>query len=188
MSDTVGKACEINEVSADTKAKILEFMRQRLLIQLKERGYTHELATLGVNAAGDVPYQALRLIETLNGVKAEEWFGALANSAVRVKNILQKNAKDMTDTDPDEALMTADAEKELCAELKRIDGPVREAVKVYDWAGLAKMLAELSPVIGKFFDGVMVMDKDEAVRNNRLALLRKCNDLLMTAGDLSVMA
>ena len=188
MSDTVGKACEINEVSADTKAKILEFMRQRLLIQLKERGYTHELATLGVNAAGDVPYQALRLIETLNGVKAEEWFGALANSAVRVKNILQKNAKDMTDTDPDEALMTADAEKELCAELKRIDGPVREAVKVYDWAGLAKMLAELSPVIGRFFDGVMVMDKDEAVRNNRLALLRKCNDLLMTAGDLSVMA
>ena len=188
MSDTVGKACEINEVSAETKAKILEFMRQRLLIQLKERGYTHELAILGVNAAGDVPYQALRLIETLNGVKAEEWFSALANSAVRVKNILQKNAKGITDNEPDEALMTADAEKELYAELKRIDGPVREAVKVYDWHELAKMLAELSPVIGRFFDGVMVMDKDEAVRNNRLALLRKCNDLLMTAGDLSVMA
>lgn len=188
MSDTVGKACEINEVSAETKAKILEFMRQRLLIQLKERGYTHELATLGVNAAGDVPYQALRLIETLNGVKAEEWFGALANSAVRVKNILQKNAKDTADNEPDESVMKADAEKELFAELKRIDEPVREAVKVYNWAGLAKMLAELSPVIGRFFDGVMVMDKDEAVKNNRLALLRKCNDLLMTAGDLSVMA
>ena len=107
---------------------------------------------------------------------------------MRVKNILQKNAKDMTENDPDESLMKADAEKELFAELKRIDAPVREAVKVYDWAGLAKMLAELSPVIGRFFDGVMVMDKDEAVRKNRLALLRKCNDLLMTAGDLSVMA
>ena len=50
------------------------------------------------------------------------------------------------------------------------------------------LLAELSPVIAAFFDGVMVMDKDEAVRNNRLALLGKCNELLMTAGDLSVMA
>ncbi|MBQ7221352.1 MAG: glycine--tRNA ligase subunit beta [Synergistaceae bacterium] len=188
MKDMVNESCRINEIDAETQARILEFVRQRLLIQLKERGYTHELATLGVNAAGDVPYQALRLIETLNTVKGEEWFGALANSAVRVKNILQKNAKSVPDAEPDEALMTVDAERELYAELGRLDAPVREAVRVYDWQGLAKMLAELSPVIAKFFDGVMVMDKDEAVRNNRLALLKKCNELFMTAGDLSVMA
>ena len=188
VSDMVNEACRINEVNEETKAKILEFVRQRLLIQLKERGYSHELATLGVNAAGDVPYQALRLIETLNSVKAEEWFGALANSAVRVKNILTKNAKSVPDAEPEEGLLKVDAERELYAELARISGAVDEAVKVYDWQGLAKMLAELSPVIAKFFDGVMVMDKDEAVRNNRLSLLKKCNALFMTAGDLSVMA
>ncbi|MBQ7543501.1 MAG: glycine--tRNA ligase subunit beta [Synergistaceae bacterium] len=188
VEDTVSEACRINEVSDEVKAKILEFMTQRLLIQLKERGYSHELATLGVNAAGRVPYQALRLLETLNGVKGEEWFSALANSAVRVKNILSKNAKDVPAGEPDEALMTVDAEKDLYGEVLRLDAAVREAVKVYDWEGLTKMLAELSPVISRFFDGVMVMDKDEAVRNNRLALLAKCNDLLMTAGDLSVMA
>ena len=188
VSEMVNEACRINEVNEETQAKIMEFMRQRLLIQLKERGYTHEIATLGVNAAGDVPYQALRLIETLNTVKGEEWFGALANSAVRVKNILKKNAKSVPEAEPDAALMNAEAEKELHAELERLDAPVREAVRVYDWQGLAKMLAELSPVIAKFFEGVMVMDKDEAVRNNRLALLKKCNWLFMTAGDLSVMA
>ena len=188
VSDMLNEACRINEVNEETKAKILEFVRQRLLIQLKERGYSHELATLGVNAAGDVPYQALRLIETLNAVKAEEWFSALANSAVRVKNILTKNAKSVPDAEPEEGLLKVDAERELYAELARISGAVDEAVKVYDWQGLAKMLAELSPVIAKFFDGVMVMDKDEAVRNNRLSLLKKCNALFMTAGDLSVMA
>ena len=188
MPDMVNEACKINDVNSETQAKIMDFVRQRLLIQLKERGYTHELATLGVNAAGDVPYQALRLIETLNAVKGEEWFSALANSAVRVKNILQKNAKSVPVNEPDADLMNVDPEKELYAEIERLDVPVREAVKVYDWQGLAKMLAELSPVIAKFFDGVMVMDKDEAVRNNRLALLKKCNELFMTAGDLSVVA
>ena len=188
IAEAVNESCRINEVADDVKAKIMDFVRQRLLIQLKERGFSHELATLGVNAAGNVPCQALRLIETLNGVKGEEWFGALANSAVRVKNILAKNAKDVPAAEPDEAVMTVDAERELNAEVMRLDLAVKEAVKAYDWAGLTKMLAELSPVVAKFFDGVMVMDKDEAVRNNRLALLAKCNDLLMTAGDLSVMA
>ena len=188
MSDTMNEACRINDVDEAKQAKILEFLRQRLLMQLKERGYSHELATLGVNTAGDVPYQALRLIETFNAVKGEEWFSALANAAVRVKNILQKNAEAVPDVEPLEGLMTVEAERKLWVEVKRLDARVREAVKVYDWAGLAKMLAELSPVIAAFFDGVMVMDKDEAVRNNRLALLKKCNELLMTAGDLSVMA
>ncbi|MBQ9573914.1 MAG: glycine--tRNA ligase subunit beta [Synergistaceae bacterium] len=188
MSDTMKEACRINDVDAETLAKILEFLRQRLLMQLKERGYSHELATLGVNTAGDVPYQALRLIETFNAVKGEEWFSALANSAVRVKNILQKNAEAVPDVEPQEGFMTVDAERKLWAEVRRLDAGVRDAVKVYDWSGLAKMLADLSPVIAAFFDGVMVMDKDEAVRNNRLALLKKCNELLMTAGDLSVMA
>ncbi|MBQ3654965.1 MAG: glycine--tRNA ligase subunit beta [Synergistaceae bacterium] len=188
MSDTVNEACRINEVDSATQDKIMEFLRQRLLVQLKERGYTHELSTLGVNVAGNVPYQALRLIETLSSVKGEEWFGALANSAVRVKNILQKNAKDVPASAPDESLMKIPAERELYGAVARLEGGVSEAVKVYDWHELTTMLAELSPVVAKFFDDVMVMDKDEAVRNNRLSLLAKCNDLLMTAGDLSVMA
>ena len=188
MSAAVSQSCTINDVDETVRAKILDFMSQRLLIQLKERGYSHELATLGVNVSASVPYQALRLIETLNGVKGEEWFGALANSAVRVKNILQKNAKDVPASAPDESLMKIPAERELYGAVMRLEGGVSEAVKVYDWHELTTMLAELSPVVVKFFDDVMVMDKDEAVRNNRLSLLAKCNNLLMTAGDLSVMA
>ncbi|MBQ9903277.1 MAG: hypothetical protein IJM47_00675, partial [Synergistaceae bacterium] len=63
-----------------------------------------------------------------------------------------------------------------------------EAVKVYDWEGLTKLLAELSPVVAKFFDDVMVMDKNEKVRNNRIALLRECNKLFLEAGDLSILS
>ena len=163
-------------------------MRQRLTAQLREKGYDAELVNLGITVAGNVPYQALKLIETLSRVKAEDWFTGLAASALRVKNILAKNAKGVADVEPDESLMTLDAERELFAEVRRLAGPVHEAVNSYGWEELAKMLAELSPVVAKFFDDVMVMDKDEAVRNNRIALLRECNRLMMTAGDLSVVA
>ena len=186
--DTVNKACEINEVDEATREKILEFMKQRLHVQLKERGFEHELAMLGISVVGNVPYQALKLIETLDKVRGSEWFNALVSSAVRVKNILLKNAPKEADVKPDEALMTVEAEKNLYNEVTRLEAPVKKALEVYDWEGLTKMLAELSPVVAKFFDDVMVMDKDEKVRANRLALLTECNKLFREVGDLSVMA
>ena len=188
MAEAVSESCKINEVDDTVKAKILDYMRQRLSLQLRERGYDAELVNLGMTVAGNVPCQALKLIETLNKVKSEEWFTGLAASALRVKNILQKNAKEVADVSPDESLMMVEAEKNLYAEIMRIANSVRESVNAYDWEGLAKILAELSPVVAKFFDDVMVMDKDERVRNNRLALLRECNKLFLEAGDLSVLS
>ncbi|MBQ9389862.1 MAG: glycine--tRNA ligase subunit beta [Synergistaceae bacterium] len=188
INEAVTESCRINEVDDEMKSKILEFMRQRLQAQLREKGYDAELVNLGIAAVGNVPYQAVKLIETLNQVKNEEWFTGLSASALRVKNILQKNAKHVSDAEPDESLMSIEAEKNLYAEVMRVAEPVREAVNAYDWEGLARMLAELSPVVAKFFDDVMVMDKDDAVRDNRLALLRECNKLFLEAGDLSVLS
>ena len=188
ISEAVNEACKINEVNDEMRAKILEFVKQRLHVQLKERGFDHELAALGISVAGNVPYQALKLIETLNLVKSNEWFTALVSSAVRVKNILQKNPPKDSDATPDEALMTIDAEKALFSEVSRVEAPVKEALKAYNWEGLTKILAELSPVVAKFFDDVMVMDKDEKIRANRLALLTQCNKLFREVGDLSVLS
>lgn len=188
ISEAVNEACKINEVNDEMRAKILDFVKQRLHVQLKERGFDHELAALGISVAGNVPYQALKLIETLNLVKSNEWFTALVSSAVRVKNILQKNPPKDSDATPDEALMTIDAEKALFSEVSRVEAPVKEALKAYNWEGLTKILAELSPVVSKFFDDVMVMDKDEKIRANRLALLTQCNKLFREVGDLSVLS
>ena len=187
ITEAVKKSCEINEVDDATRAKIFDFIKQRLHVQLKERGFEHELAALGISVAGNVPYQALKLIETLNGVKADEWFTALVSSAVRVKNIIRKNANENISANVDEALLTVDAEKNLYRAVSKLDEPVREALDAYDWEGLAKMLAELSPIVAKFFDDVMVMDKDEKVRANRLALLAQCNKLFNEVGDLSTL-
>ena len=190
ITKAVKKSCEINEIDEATQAKILEFIKQRLHVQLKERGFEHELAALGISVAGNVPYQALKFIETMNGVKAEEWFSALVSSAVRVKNILRKSEADRHNENAtaDLNLMTVEAERNLYNEVSKLGEPVKKALEVYDWEELAKILAELSPVVAKFFDDVMVMDKDEKVRANRLALLGDCNKLFAEVGDLSVLS
>ncbi|MBQ6112722.1 MAG: glycine--tRNA ligase subunit beta, partial [Synergistaceae bacterium] len=182
IAEAVEESCRINEVDEATKAKILDFIRQRLTAQLREKGYDAELVNLGISVAGNVPSQAMKLIDTLNQVRREEWFTGLAASALRVKNILAKNARNVAEVEADESLMSVEAEKNLFAEVMRISEPVRKSVSVYDWEGLTKLLAELSPVVAKFFDDVMVMDKDERVRDNRIAILRECNKLLLTAG------
>ena len=187
ITEAVKKSCEINEVDEAMQSKILDFIKQRLHVQLKERGFDHELAALGISVAGNVPYQALKLIETLNGVKAEDWFTALVSSAVRVKNIIRKNANEKINEKVDEALLTVDAEKNLYRAVSKLDEPVKKALEAYDWEALAKMLAELSPVVAKFFDDVMVMDKDEKIRANRLSLLAQCNKLFNEVGDLSTL-
>ncbi|MBR0076080.1 MAG: glycine--tRNA ligase subunit beta, partial [Synergistaceae bacterium] len=187
MAELISESCKINEVNDEVKTKIFEFVRQRLLGQLKEKGFDHSLAVLGISVIGDVPYQALKLIETLNNVKTNEWFTNLINSAVRVKNILQKSSGG-TEKSINESLFTTEAEKNLFAEVSRLDESVNKALEVYDWEELTKMLSELSPVISKFFDEVMVMDKDENIRNNRLALLSQCNKLFREVGDLSVLS
>ena len=185
IQEAIAEACVINEVDDNMREKINAFIEQRLLMQLKEKGYDHELASLAISVIGSVPYQALKLIEALNKIKDESWFTELVSSAVRVRNILQKNAALINKAhEPSESLMTKEPERDLFNEINRLAEPVKDALSGYDWHGLTQLLAELSPVVSTFFEDVMVMDPDEAVRANRLALLAKCNDLFTEVGDL----
>ena len=56
-----------------------------------------------------------------------------------------------------------------------------------DYQGVLEMLAELREPVDAFFDTVMVMAEDEAVRNNRLALLAFLRDLFLNVADISLL-
>jgi len=57
----------------------------------------------------------------------------------------------------------------------------------HNYEAYMKSLAPIVPVVNKFFDGVMVMDKDEAVKNNRLALIQKAQKLFNGVGNLALL-
>ncbi|MDR1874544.1 MAG: glycine--tRNA ligase subunit beta [Synergistaceae bacterium] len=173
------------KVDEATVGRILAFMEQRLLVQIREKGYEHELARLAISVRGRRPLQVFRLMDALNSVKDAEWFASLVTSAVRVRNILQKAGDVSDEVSPN--LAASEPEKALFAEVVRMEPLVASSLRKNDWKGMVAFLSELSPVITKFFDDVMVMDPDATIRANRLAILKRCNGLFEEVGNLGTL-
>jgi glycyl-tRNA synthetase beta chain len=182
MNEVFQHASKELEASEKVSEEVREFYLQRLFMQFKEKGYSHEMVQMSMSVISSRPFQVARLLETLNSVKDEDWFSSLATSAVRVKNILSKNPTVTGDVNPD--LLTENAEKELYSSVQQIAPRVEESVANFKWKDLTIQLSDLSPAVTSFFDSVLVMAEDESVRENRLALLNTCHKLLKKAGDL----
>ena len=100
---------------------------------------------------------------------------ALAAANKRIRNILRKNEGVLPDT-IDAALLTEPAEKALDAALAAAITDTTHLLAERDYLGVLRRLAQLREPVDAFFDGVMVMADDAAVRGNRLALLRHLAD------------
>jgi glycyl-tRNA synthetase beta chain len=172
-------------LSEEQEEAALEFMLQRLHNQLREKGFSHELTTLAVSSMGSMPNQALKLLRAFQEVQGTDWFGGLVTSAVRVRNILQKT--EGSDHVLDVGLFSEEAERSLFEAIEGLSPRVDKAVRAWDWNGLTQILSKLEPYVSTFFDKVLVMDNDERIRNNRIALLERCDGLFKTSGDLGLL-
>jgi len=102
----------------------------------------------------------------------------------RVANILRKSDA-AANAAVDAALLKLPAERQLYATLRLLRASVTAALARRDYAGALAELAGLRPPVDAFFDQVMVMDEDPALRANRLALLRNMRELFAGVADLS---
>jgi len=128
------------------------------------------------SAAPDLAAVA-RLAEALYAERESEAFGGVYTAYDRAQRLAGRAADDAA-PELDRALLKEEAERELAEGLTRVevDGDVRRALE----SGAA-----LAPLMERFFDEVLVMDEDEAVRANRLRLLLDVRDLLGRLGDFS---
>ena len=112
---------------------------------------------------------------------------ALAAANKRVSNILAKQANDNFG-EVDSALLQDDAEKALAEKLVALTEIVTPLVASNQYTEALTELAQLRAPVDTFFDDVMVMTDDEAVRNNRLALLNALRELFLNVADISLLA
>ena len=113
------------------------------------------------------------------------WFAAsLAAANKRIQNIL-KQADEAVPTSVDEELLNEDAEWNLAAKLVGLSPQVKKMLKDGDYTAAMSRLAGLRDSIDAFFDAVRVMDEDDKVRKNRLALLNSIHDLFLETADIS---
>jgi glycyl-tRNA synthetase beta chain len=185
VAEMLELSSENRGLSQEDRDAVLEFTHQRLHNQLREREFSHEMTTLAISVTGSRPMQTLRFLEAFREIQGADWFRGLIISAVRVRNILQKS--ETSDHVLDVGLFREDAERELFEAVDSLSIQVADAVNSCDWDRLTKILAKLEPFITVFFDKVLVMDKDELIRNNRIALLERCNRLFETSGDLGLL-
>jgi glycyl-tRNA synthetase beta chain len=104
----------------------------------------------------------------------------------RIANLLKKSAGDDTGAASVNAALLGDgAERDLYHAVVAADRSVPGRVAVGDYAEALTELARLRPAVDAFFDGVMVMDPDPALRANRIALLVTLRGLFAGIADLS---
>ena len=152
----IKEALKLLPVQRDCAEEVNEFFVQRMIIFLGDKFNKNVLEACAVkNPLLNVADYAKRveIVENLNAPQ-------LVENANRVIRILKDNRVDSID----EKYFVEAAEKDLYAEVKKV-------AETENYEQYLTELQNLNPYVTKFFDDVLVMDKDENVKNNRLALL-----------------
>jgi len=111
---------------------------------------------------------------------------SLAAANKRIRNILRKAESAIPDCYAME-LLQEPAEQALAAALQALDTQTRPLLKQRDYTNALCQLAALQTPVDAFFDDVMVMAEDAALRDNRLALLQALSELFLQVADISLL-
>ncbi len=167
---------------------VLDFLADRLRVQLRAEGARHDLVAAVFGAAPDD--DLVRLLARADALRAlvEGPDGPnLLTAYRRAANILRiEDKKDGPHTGaPDPALLRAPEEAALAEALARTAPAARERLAAEDFGGAMAALAELRQPLDAFFDRVTVNDTDNELRHNRLRLLAGLRDAMDAVADLS---
>ena len=187
LGELIDKALEIlgDKVERDprqVKEEVLNFLRQRLYHLWISEGFRQDLVDAVLSAGFDDLVATKKRLEALVAFSQDPNFEALMTTFKRVVNILPP---DFTRDQVDPQFLTKEEEKALYQALLQLEGKVKELVAQENYLEALKTIATLKEKVDAFFDGVLVMDKDEAIKNNRLALLKRIARLFTGIADLS---
>ena len=174
-------------VDVENEAKLLDevadFFAQRAKNMLLDKGVRYDvvdavLAAPGLDDLADIFVRADALAAYLETDKAADSIQAFT----RVENISKNN---VVEAPVDAALFQDAAEKALFDAVEKVAAATAPLAAERKYADLLAANDELAAPVNAFFDAVMVMDKDEKVKNNRLALLNQVKKQVNQVADLS---
>ncbi len=132
----------------------------------------------GVRDLGSVA----RLAQALAGLP-DERFGPIHTAYTRASRLAEKEEGAAAQLDA--ALLVEPAEVDVAEAIAQLDSQLETALEAGDYGAAVAAAAELGPTLDRFFEEVLVMAEDKAVRANRLRLLLNVRDTLGKLGELS---
>lgn len=167
-------------------AQVLEFLVERLRTYFTAQGVP---ATVFAAVHARRPARPLdfdRRIQAVDAFRRLPEAESLAAANKRIGNILRQ-AGDPALAHVDESMLADGAERDLHTCLRTLGPEVEGRLEAGDYGAAMHLLATLRDSVDAFFDAVLVMAEDEAVRANRLALLGRVHALFLEVADISVL-
>ena len=184
IPELVAKSVELLESKRQRAATeiivdVIEFIRLRMVNMLSAKNYPVDIIDAVLSASFAEPVDALKRIEALSKLKNKDDFEPLAVAFKRVGNII----KGGLDQPVDESLLVEDSEKKLYVDLQDVQAKIKKYIDARDYDQALVLISGLRQPVDAFFDSVMVMVDDQAVKNNRLALLTAIAGLFKGIAD-----
>ena len=183
IAKVVAKAMDLYGIQ-DEKARakmqrdVADFLSLRLKNVLSDQNIRYDVIDAVLADVDDVYGVELRA-QAVADFAEDDTKRADIQAFVRVANLAEKAENDSVDA----SLLQEDAEKALYQVYTSTKSSMESLVKGRDYVGALDALTELSKPIDAFFDAVLVMDKDEAIKNNRLGLLKAIHELVGQVAD-----
>lgn len=173
-------------VPADKQDELLGQVEEFITLRLKniflDREVPHHVIDLLLSNNELSVADAEGLVKALLANRIDENV-ELVQAFTRMYNLV----KDVTYTGVDESLLKEDAERALYEAATKASEASIDAWDKNDYDAVVAVPATLVPVINTFFEDVMVMDKDEAIKANRLQLVRLAYSVMAIIGDISAL-
>lgn len=150
-------------------ATVWEFLLERARYVFSGFAYDEINAVFAAGASDLVDVRAR--LEALHVLRPSPHFEPLSIACKRIRNILDQAGVRRIDSAIDPRLLESGAERELFEAFDRLRPQVAELRSRQQYGQALQLIASLRPQIDRFFDKVLVMANDEAIRKNRLALL-----------------
>ena len=175
-----------NAQFSDPTADAQTFVYDRLRGLLRERGYAQDAVEAVVAQSPDRLDDIIERLEAVKAFAALPEAASLAGANKRITNILKKNEGAHGEVQP--KLLAEAAEQKLYGAMTETRQAVDQAFAKGDFSSTLKALAALRDDVDAFFNDVMVMAEDAALRTNRLALLQSLHAMMNRVADISRLA
>ena len=173
-------------VTAAQETQILDFILDRARYVFRERsGFAYDEVNAIFRAGADDLVDAQKRLTALRSIRKSKNFEPLAVSFKRIRKIIEKSDSKGEAGSVQVDLFESDAERELFAAGREAAAKVQAEKRAGHYEQALERIAGLRKAVDRFFEEVMVMAENEAVRKNRLALLAELLREFTTVADFS---
>ena len=176
----LGTKVSANEVVND----VVDYILDRLKSYYQDQGIEYDIVEAVLAVKPTVLLDCDQRIKALKRFQSNDAAAALAAANKRISNILRKQSR-KSSAEIDRHLLVEPAEKHLSEQIDAVQGRATVLFDKGDYLPGLEQLAQLRPAVDAFFDDVMVMVDDDAVKDNRLALLDQLLQCFRQVADFS---